>query len=118
MVFWYYKFIRQAGFVLAFFHTHTHTAKREIQTAKRKSQTQLCIYTQYTLRNASNMPLRTGKNAQKKKEKQMPLQKGKCMVLKLPYNGQNTLRSDRSFMYHQQALHAMYTFGIVYVYYG
>lgn len=41
----------------------------------------------------------------------MPLQKGKCMVLKLPYNGRNTLHSDRSFMYHQQALHAPYGSG-------
>lgn len=90
--------------VLAFF---IHTKESKLQKGKHK-----CIFV-YTLQMlvACHCEWKKGK---KEKQKQMPLQKGKCMVLKLPYNGRNTLHSDRSFMYHQQALHALCT--ALYVY--
>lgn len=83
--------------MLAFF---IHTKESKLQKGKHN-----CIFV-YTLQMLVACHCEWKKR--RKKEKQMPLQKGKCMVLKLPYNGQNTLRSDRSFMYHQRALHAPY----------
>lgn len=58
------------------------------------------------------MPLRMQKKT--RKEKQMPLQKGKCIVLKLPYNGQNTA-FRQEFHVSSTNVHALYVLCIVYM---